>query len=84
MTDVDSLDTLGRGVRFAPPIVVDRDYLPYTHEDVAVRIPEELVDGGLDLTFDADQADAFADALKHHAAEVREINRLADERDARA
>lgn len=80
MTDVYSRDLPGGG----GAITVDRDYLPAPVEDVAVTIPDSLVDGGLTLTFDPDQADAFADALKHHAAEVREINRLADERDTRA
>lgn len=66
-------------------VEVDRDYLPLPAEDVTLRLPEVFEEGvSIVLTMDADQADALADALKFHAAEVRDINRLADERDASA
>lgn len=55
-------------------VEVDRDFLPVPVEDVALRLPEELVEG-ITLTLSADEADELADALKHHAAEVRQINK---------
>lgn len=69
--------------RFGAAFQVDRDYMGAIGEDVELKVR----DSGLYLdpiTLSPDEADSLADALKHHAAEVREINRLADERDARA
>jgi len=62
--------------RFGATFQVDRDYMGAVGEDVELRVSDSGV--YLDpVTLTPDEADALADALKHHAAEVREVNEAA-------
>lgn len=60
--------------RFADRITVDRDYAGAVGEDVQLRLWGDFDEDPFVL-LSADDADELADALKHHAAEVRQINK---------
>lgn len=71
MTDVNT--------RHAGRFTVDRDYMGAVGEDVQFRVWASVsVEEDLDMTLSPDEADELADALKHHAAEVRQINKEND------
>lgn len=61
---------------FGRVLEVDRDYMGAIGEDV--RLLDLDDPEGVDLTLTPDEADELADALKHHAAEVRQINKEND------
>lgn len=52
---------------------VDRDYTGAIGEDVDFKVDD--LDTELRFSLHPDEADELADALKHHAAEVRQINK---------
>jgi hypothetical protein len=62
--------------RFGAHFTIDRDYAGAIGEDVQFRMwARGAEEDDVHEILTPDEADALADALKHHAAEVRQINK---------